>query len=147
MNNKIDYRELLERQKLIINPIGTSMNPIIKEEQETVLLSKIDRPLKRLDVALFDRPNGKHVLHRILKVKKNYYVFCGDNQVITEKIPKDMVVGVMEGIYHGETYVPITDKDYIKYSKARVRSRKWRFIKWVLVRIYVKIFKKKKQLN
>ena len=122
-----------------------NISQLIREEKDTVLLSKITSPLKKYDVVLFDRPDGKHVLHRIIRVRKNNFDICGDNQVIVERgVTLDMIVARMEGVYREENFISVNDPKYIKYSKKRVRSRKWRFIKWVIPAIFRKIFRKKK---
>ena len=145
MENKTSYQELINTKgKIIVTPVGVSMMPLIRQGKDTVLISKITQPLKKYDVVLFVRPDGKHVLHRIIKVKKNGYNICGDNQVIVEKnVPLDWIIGVMEGFYRDEDFIPITDINYIKYSKKRVKNRKYRFIVWFIKAAFRKIFKKK----
>lgn len=147
--NNISYKKIIEEKgSIIINPVGTSMLPLIRQDIDTVLLSKITTPLKKYDVVLFDRPDGKHVLHRIVKVRKNSFDICGDNQVRVEHgVTRDMIIARMEGVYREEAFLPVTDPKYIEYSIKRVRSRKWRFIKWLFPAIFRKIFKKKKRAN
>lgn len=149
MNSSISYREILDEKGFYIaTPVGTSMLPMIRERIDTVKLVKVDRKLKKYDVILYERPNHVYVLHRIVGIKRENgeekYILCGDNQVVLEKyVTKDMIIGVMEGFYQGENYKDIHNKEYIKYYKRRVRSRKWRKLRFFAAKIYHKMFKKK----
>ena len=150
MNNNLSYREIINNNDFFIaTPVGTSMLPLIRERIDTVRLVKITRKLHKYDVILYERPDGTFVLHRIIKViRKNSqekYVLCGDNQFYLEKyVNISSIIAVMEGYYKGESYIPITDKGYIRYSKRRVRTRLLRKLRYKLSQIYHKIFKKKK---
>lgn len=149
VNSSVSYREILEEKGFYIaTPVGTSMLPMIRERIDTVKLVKVTRKLRKYDIILYERKNHVFVLHRIVGIKKTKddekYILCGDNQVVLEKyVTKDMIIGVVEGFYQGENYKEITDKDYIRYYKKRVRSRKWRKLRVFIAKIYHKIFKKK----
>ena len=59
---------------------GVSMWPLIKTPDCAVNIVPVDRELKKYDVALYHREStGQYILHRILKVEDDYYVFYGDN--------------------------------------------------------------------
>lgn len=65
------------------NPKGISMLPLIRQGRDSVTLKKIDRPLKKHDIAFYQRDNGQFVLHRIVKLGET--VTCiGDNQFVYE---------------------------------------------------------------
>ena len=136
LSGGISYREIFKTNDFFIaTPVGTSMLPLIRERIDTVKLVKVTRNLKKYDVILYERPNNVYVLHRIIKVltrngvKK--YVLCGDNQVFLEKyVEENQIIAVMEGYFKGESYIDITNKDYIRYSKWRVRSRIIRKIRY-----------------
>ncbi len=65
-------------------PRGVSMLPTIVPEMDMVTLIP-PADIKRYDVILYKRQNGKYILHRIIKVKKNSFVMSGDNQLSYEK--------------------------------------------------------------
>ena len=140
------YKDVIDKKGYYIaTPIGISMLPLIRETVDTVKLVKPDRELKKYDVVLYQRPQtGVYVLHRIIKVRKDSYDLCGDNQVVVEHgVKRDWIIGVMEGFFRDEEYIPITDKKYIKYSIKRVKSRKRRYLKWIFIRIKNKLKHKK----
>lgn len=141
--SKLSYRDLLaDKDFYIATPIGTSMMPMIRERIDTVKLVKPKGSLRKYDVILYQRKDGTYVLHRIIGVKKDSYVLCGDNQFIKEfGVTDDMIIGVVDGFYRGENYISNDNKEYIKYYKKRVRNRKFRKIKYYLIKILNKIKK------
>lgn len=147
MSENITYKDIIEKQGYFIGLTeGTSMLPLIRTAIDSVHLVKIDRPLKRLDIVLFYRPEkNQYVLHRILRVTKKGYNICGDNQVKVEKrVKREQLIAVVKGIYKKEEYISVDDLSFIKYSKKRVASRPIRYIKWLIERVFNKLFKKKK---
>ena len=82
-------------------PRGTSMLPLIVQGEDSVVLRRSDKPLKRLDIAFYRRDSGQFVLHRIVKVnKKGIYTMCGDNQLVLEPgIRPDQIIGYVSDIY------------------------------------------------
>ncbi|MBO4622633.1 MAG: S24/S26 family peptidase [Bacilli bacterium] len=147
-DHKITYRDIIDKQGYYIaTPIGTSMLPLLRERIDTVKIVKLNRPLKRGDVILYERPNNAFLLHRIVRVKgKNEstkYILCGDNQVDLEKyVYPNQIIGVMEGYYHGEEYISTSDRSYIRYVRRRLNSIWRRKIKRFIAKAYHKIFKR-----
>ena len=78
-----------------------------------------------------------------MKVKKDSYVLCGDNQAVLERgVTDDMIIGVMTGFYRGDTYVSVDNPEYIKYYKKRVSTRLYRFVIYSIKRVTKKLLKK-----
>jgi len=84
---------------------GTSMKPLLRNRKDTVVLVKADIPLKRFDIPLYKRKDGKFVLHRVVSFDKNGYVLCGDNQFIKESgiNDGDIIAVVSKIIRNGKT--------------------------------------------
>ena len=81
----IIFEEELEKSgKLVYTTVGVSMRPLIKQDRDISIISKPNGRLKKFDVALYKRPNGQYVLHRVVKVLENGYVILGDNCVSKE---------------------------------------------------------------
>lgn len=141
--NKTTYKEIIDKQGYFIaTPVGTSMLPLIRQRVDTVRLEKVQGRLKKYDVIMYQRKDGTYVLHRIVKVKKDSYVLCGDNQGILEYgITDDMIIGVMTALYRGEKCITVDNPQYIKYYKKRLRTRIFRCIRYHLSKIKRKIFK------
>lgn len=96
---------------------GTSMMPLLRQGIDSVLLVSPTN-IKKNDIVLYERPSGQLVMHRIIKVKRNSYLICGDNQYILEKgITNENMLAKVKGIYRGEEYFDIDNKQYKKYVK------------------------------
>ena len=114
-------------------PRGTSMLPMIREGIDTVVLKKAPDELKKYDLPLYLRENGQFVLHRVVGVKKDSYVMCGDNQWIREYgIKNKNILAVASGFYCEDTFVSCDDPEYRKYCIKMVRNQN---IKNVVVKI------------
>lgn len=114
MNSKIE--EELERSgKILQTTIGDSMEPMLRNRQNIVVIEKADGLLKKYDLPLYRRPNGKYVLHRILKVRKNDYIICGDNRIRRETVPREWIIGVVSGYYKGKKFISVKDRKYLLY--------------------------------
>jgi len=84
---------------LVYRNVGDSMLPLIKQGRDILVIEKISKPLKRLDIPLYKRPSGQYVLHRILKCKKDGYVMCGDNRYVKEYgVAEEQMIGVLTKI-------------------------------------------------
>lgn len=96
---------------------GTSMMPLLRQGIDSVLLVSPTN-IKKNDIVLYERPSGQLVMHRIIKVKRNSYLICGDNQYILEKgITDANMLAKVKGIYRGEEYFDIENKQYKKYVR------------------------------
>ena len=111
---------------------GTSMLPLLREGNDSVLLvAPCD--VKKNDIVLYKRASGQFVMHRIIKVKKDEYIMCGDNQYEHEhNIKKENILAKVKGIYRDEVYFEVNNKEYIKYvKKLPIRRAKIRFLYFI----------------
>ncbi len=138
------YEEVLKKNgTLIFTPGGTSMMPLLRHHENPVVLVPVEGRLKKGDVPFYKRADGQYVLHRILKVRKNSYDLCGDNQTVIEKGVTDaMIFAKMVGFYRGETYVSVDDPDIVRYAEKRMASRPWRHCKAKLRSVIKRVFKR-----
>ena len=95
-------RERLDAGQLVrIYPYGVSMRPILREGTDSVVLSKA-KSIKKYDVILYQRENGKYVLHRVVGVGETY-TCIGDNQFAFETgISSEQVIAVCVAFARGE---------------------------------------------
>lgn len=127
------YRTELDKNGAIaFVPSGNSMWPILKNKGQSVVVVKKTGRLGRYDVALYERPGGVYVLHRVMKSEDDGYVICGDSQFSLERVKEDQVFGVMTGFYRGKKYVPCTDEKYKKkvenwYKRVKLRKLRLKF--------------------
>ena len=114
--SKLTFEERLAADgKLIHTNLGDSMMPFLREGRDLMIIEpRQEGRCKRLDAVLYKRPNGKYVLHRILKVRKNDYVLCGDNRIMREfGVQEDWIFGVLTGIIRDGKTIPVTDRRYL----------------------------------
>ena len=77
---------------------GGSMTPFLVHGRDTILISAVREPLRRGDMALYQRRNGYYVMHRICRVETvdgvpGYY-FVGDAQTQIEgPIAREQILG------------------------------------------------------
>lgn len=122
------------------SPKGISMLPIIRSGVDSVIISPVIGRLKKYDVPLYRRDNGQFVLHRVLAVKKNSYVMCGDNQLIPERNVYDRhIIGVVTSIHKPDGIISVDDLKYLTYVKKHLRKQRIKRIILYLKRIVKKI--------
>ena len=134
------YEQAIEKYGFYIaTPIGTSMMPLLRERIDTVKLVA-PNVIKKHDVVLYMRNDKTLVLHRIIRINKDEFTMCGDNQCVLEKhIKRSQIIAVMEGFYREEEYIPTTDKTYQKYVKKIIFKRPIKYFKFLIKSIIKKI--------
>ncbi|MDE7364206.1 MAG: S24/S26 family peptidase [Ruminococcus sp.] len=136
MSKQTIESELNRTGRLLRTTIGTSMEPMLKNRENIVVLEKAEGILKKYDVALYKRPNGQYVLHRVLKVRENNYIICGDNLWRKEIVPHEWVIARASGYYKDGNFISVDDKDYCKYLKTLGIRRKKLWIKSIIKRLF-----------
>ena len=98
MPSLLELLEETDNVPLVIS--GSSMTPFLVHHRDTVYLSKISRPLKRGDMILYRRANGKYILHRIYRTEPNTYTLVGDAQTTLEQgISPDQVLALVTAVH------------------------------------------------
>ena len=114
LSGDANYRTELEKNgALAFVPSGNSMWPTLKNRGQSVIVERKTKKLARFDVALYLRPSGTYVLHRVIEPTDFGYVICGDSQFVQERVSEEQVFGVMTGFYKGKNFVSCSDKKYI----------------------------------
>lgn len=124
-------RECLDHGKsLRFSPRGISMLPMLRQGIDSVVLSPVPGKLKKYDLPLYQRENGKYILHRIIGAGTTY-TCMGDNQLVEEPgIRQEQLLAVVTGFYRGETYHSVDEPAYRLYCRfwhySRPLRRFWR---------------------
>ncbi len=118
---------------------GNSMNPMLVEGRDKVVIVPPVFPLKKYDIPVYRR--GDHyTMHRIVKVSRNGYIICGDNRITLERDIKDKdIIGVLEGFYQGDKYISCDDAVYLKYAKKVCRRLPLKILKSLPKRVISKL--------
>lgn len=117
MNNSTYEEELRKHGRLIYTNVGTSMLPFLRQRRDLLIIEpRPEGRCKKYDVVLYKRPDGKYVLHRILKVRKDSYVICGDNRRVREfGVPDEWIFGILTGVIRDGKQINVTDPQYRLY--------------------------------
>jgi len=84
---------------------GSSMMPMLYHRRDSVTLMRPADPLRKGQIILYKRDNGRYVLHRIIKAAEDHYVCCGDNQADTETVaPRQVLAVTVRFQRKGRTY-------------------------------------------
>lgn len=114
---RIKFEEEINRTgRLVYTNVGCSMMPLIRQHKDLMIIEKPSGRCKKYDVPLYKRDDGKYVLHRILKVRKDDYVICGDHCWTKEYgITDRHIIGVLTGVVRDGKTIPVTDRRYLAY--------------------------------
>lgn len=126
--SKSSFEEEIKRSGyLLYRNVGDSMLPLIRQGRDLVLISrKPEGRLKKYDVPLYKRDSGQYVLHRIVRVRENDYVICGDNRWRRETGISDRhIIGVLTAVIREGRQFPVT------HGCCGVYSRLWCRMLWL----------------
>lgn len=117
--NSRSFEEILEKEgRLVYSSVGDSMLPLIRQGRDLLVIVRPDGRLKRFDVPLYRRDSGQYVLHRVLKVRENDYVLCGDNRWAKEYGVTDrQILGVLTAVVRDGRELSVTDRRYRLYVR------------------------------
>ena len=89
--------EILARDgHLVYKTRGVSMEPMLRQDRDLVMIRSLSSRLRKYDVALYKRGDA-YVLHRVIEVKPDHYLIRGDNTYSLETVPDSAVIGVLTG--------------------------------------------------
>ena len=119
------FEDILEKDgRLVYTNVGTSMMPLLRQRRDLMVIEKKGpERLHWLDVPLFKRDNGQYVLHRVMWVRKNDYVLCGDNQWYLERgITDKHILGVLTQV----------DRDGKRLDMRSTKMRLYGLFQWLI---------------
>lgn len=134
--------------EVILTVTGNSMRPFLVDKRDQVVLIKANtEALQEGDVPLYQRRNGKYVLHRMVKRENGSYTMLGDAQVDLEKgIMPDQIIAVAKAfIRKGKRYECDSKKyrRYVNFWKAMLPLRKFYFF---AKRVYFAVLRRVKKV-
>ena len=104
--------------------VGVSMYPMLRNRRDRVIIRPLEKGerLKKYDLPLYHRPDGKYILHRVIGVRDGYYRIRGDNTYAVEKVPDEWILGKVTEFYRGDRHILSTSRGYGIYIRL------WRLI-------------------
>lgn len=111
------FEDLLETDgRLVYRTKGTSMEPMLRQNRDLVIIEASSSRLKKYDVALYRR-GEQYVLHRVIGIANDHYRIRGDNTYSIEHVPFDAVIGVLKSFQRkGKTHT-VTERGYRLYVR------------------------------
>jgi len=104
-----------------ITPHGISMRPMIVDGRDEVVLSPLPGKLRKYDLPLYRRDNGKFVLHRIIRVTPEGYLISGDNQYELEEVSRQQMLAVVSAFVRKGRSHTLREPGYRLYRWAWVK--------------------------
>jgi len=123
-------RETLAAGKSVkFSPRGRSMLPMLREGRDSVVLSPVNGPLEKYDLPLYQRNDGKYILHRIVATGVRdgqlIYTCMGDNQLVLEfGVTQEQIIAVVTGFYRGGKLHSVDEKGYKLYCMLWYQARR-----------------------
>ena len=109
--------DLLARDgRLVYKTKGVSMEPMLRQNRDLVVIRIPISRLRKYDVALYRR-GGDYVLHRVIEAGEKEYRIRGDNTYVTETVPDSAVIGVLTAFRRKGRYHEVTEKRYRLYVR------------------------------
>ena len=117
MSDYSTYEEELSKHgKIIHTNVGFSMMPLLRQHRDVMIIERPEGRLKKYDCPLYKTGSGKYILHRIIKVRENDYVICGDNCVTFERgVTDKQILGVLTGVIRDGKTITTDNKWYKLY--------------------------------
>jgi hypothetical protein len=146
-----NIEEILSSQGFYVSTtVGMSMWPMLKNRRDRIVIAPVGgRKLRRWDVPLYRRPDGKYILHRILRVKQDHFVIRGDNTYALERVPKEWVIGYLTEFYRKGKHVKTDSLAYRCYAAVwhflYFPRLCWLFLRRLAGKIKRTLFPKKKK--
>lgn len=109
-------------QELTLQITGYSMSPTLKHLRDRVILTDPKAVgIRRMDMVLYRRENGKYVLHRIIQCyPPERYLLNGDAQLWTEMIRKEQIRAVVSSIERNGRRISCRNQVYLLYVRLWV---------------------------
>lgn len=151
MNDRKRIEDVLEEEGVFVSTtVGVSMLPLLRNRRDTIIIMPYKGRLKKYDVPLYKR-GSDYILHRIIEVRPDSYVICGDNCIQKEYgITDEQILGVMTGFYRGSKKIDMNSIGYKMYVRLwcglypirRIYAR----VKSVVAKVWYRIRKEKKDV-
>ena len=117
-----EMKTMLDNGKDVLFTVtGISMQPMLYNKRDKVVLSKPNFPLRKYLIPFYHFQNQKWLMHRIVKTNKDGTYTCrGDNRWDCEKnITEEQIIGVVSGFYRDGKYIDAnTSIGYFIYCRA-----------------------------
>ena len=108
------------------SPHGVSMLPMLRQGRDTVTLSPLPERLRKYDLPLYRRPDGKFILHRVVGTAADgSYICIGDHQYVYETgVRPEWMIAVVTKFTRDHREHSVQELPYRLYCRVWHYSRK-----------------------
>ncbi len=112
----VTFEDLLKKDGyLVYTNVGTSMLPLLRQQRDIIEIRPLACRAKKYDAVLY-KAGKRYILHRVLKVRSNDYVICGDHNIRREYgVTDNMILGVMTRVIRDGKSIYPSDRKYKLY--------------------------------
>ena len=116
MSRTIDTKEYLDtvisllhdgQTNIPVTVSGVSMTPFL-HPGDIVFLNLPQRAYRSGDIVLFTRPDGRYILHRIVRKSDDSFTILGDAQKTREYVPACAIHAIVTSVRIGERVLPLS---------------------------------------
>ncbi len=109
--------DVLERDgQFVYRTSGVSMEPMLRQDRDLVVVKKaVSRP-EKYDVVLYRRGDA-YVLHRVIGERNGCLRIRGDNTFSVENVPYENVIGVLAGFQRKGKHYTADSRPYRFYAR------------------------------
>lgn len=107
---------------------GVSMMPMLRQGRDSVELSPLPEKLKKYDLPVYRRADGRYVMHRVVAVREEHYVCLGDNTLAFEYIRPEQMIGVVSAFRRDEKRIGVDNLIYRLYCRLWRPTRPLRIL-------------------
>lgn len=126
---------LKEKESVSFKVKGKSMNPFFIDQETEVFVKEKDN-YKPFDICLFEL-KGRFILHRLLKINHNQYIFRGDRLYQLETVEASNILGYVYQFKNNEKAILVENVSY--QVKVRIYLA-YKAIKMFIRKIYRGLF-------
>lgn len=124
---------LNEVGRLSLRVQGTSMQPFLHNEKDTVILAKPEK-IEKGDIVVFER-NGFYVMHRVVRKENGVIDTLGDNLAVPERgIPVENVVAVVSAAFRKGKKITPDSLIWRFFSKIYIHSSARKAVRYLFRR-------------
>ena len=111
------FEEILEKDGILVYKTReVSMEPMLRQDRDLVVIRVPASRLKKYDVALYKRGEA-YVLHRVIGVAADHYIIRGDNTYMIERVPFGDVIGVLTSFKRKGKTITVQSHGYVLYTR------------------------------
>lgn len=121
------FEDILARDGVLVYKTrGASMEPMLRQNRDLVVIRVPSSRLEKYDVALYKRGEA-YILHRVLEVNPDRYLIRGDNTYTLESVPDDAVIGVLTDFQRKGRQISADSRGYKLYVRFWIAIYPLRF--------------------